>query len=133
MESCPLASVTERIIDEKLDYFMPDYPFDDVRPGMKIALNCTQEEIDGASALEMSNVADALISQRQEGINVDMSGFTEETWSQATAICNTKIYKRMPDPVRSIYISRLLRKPLEIFAFKVDEALNPKQSKSKHE
>ena len=126
IESCPLAYQSEKIVEADLDYFMRDYQYlvDNAKPGTQVALNLTQEQIDSADSLTMSNYIDALISLTEEGIPVDMSGFTEETWNEARQICNTKIHVRMPEMVRKIYISRLLRKPLEILAYKVDQALN---------
>jgi len=95
-----------------------------VKNGTKVALNLTDEEIGRADFIKMSQYVDAILCLQFEGVIMDMSAFTEQTWQNALDLVKRKVQLKWTPNTRALLMSKLLRRPLELISQKVDHFLN---------
>ena len=97
---------------------------DDAKPGTQAYLNLTDEEINDADFIKMNTYTDTARALQFEGTYPgNSSAFTNSTLRDAFEIQKITLEYRLTDEVRDLIYSRMMRRPIAIMQYKVDQLI----------
>lgn len=94
----------------------------DIKPACKNALNLTAKEVIEADFRDVYHYTDTIRCLKFEGVYYDDT-FTPTTWLRAEEMQKIELTLMFTKSARDLTFSRMMRKPLSVMQFKVDEAL----------
>lgn len=97
---------------------------DAAKPGTQEYLNLTDEEINDADFIKMNTYTDTARALQFEGTYPgNSSAFTNSTLRDAFEIQKITLEYRLTDEVRDLIYSRMMRRPIAIMQYKVDQLI----------
>ena len=89
---------------------------------MRAALNLTALQIDTATFTDTYHYTDTIRCLQFEGVWFNYT-FTDEQWLECEEMQKIELTLMFTTPTRRLFLSRMMRKPLQHMRTKVDEAL----------